>query len=287
MEKKKNSGKNSLAEERIPVILLNRINEDPKYQTYFRQIPSMENNNLLEPFKQQWKRELVFRNTVATCTIKPSDVYYTTPCGKKLRSVPDIRKYLRDSSSTLELQNFSFVKARIGGPNELKTVQNAKYENFVKRGIPKQMDKRRWKVVQPAVQQFISGSTKMKSSVTSENHKNEDPSSGISISLGDQGKFAQSEINDPIFEKRMENLVCMPVQIIDIPPETDDSNSRLPLNCEQKWESERILSVQHMMRGSEPYTILSSVFPFLSVTDLEQCKKVCKFWKTVGSSDFL
>ena len=71
---------------------------------------------ILEALEAGWKRELVYRKTqngevLTSNKQRAADVYYYTPCGKKLRSMPNILGYLASADITdLDQSNFSFAK---------------------------------------------------------------------------------------------------------------------------------------------------------------------------------
>ncbi|XP_046453160.1 uncharacterized protein LOC124200857 isoform X4 [Daphnia pulex] len=69
---------------------------------------------LKEPFKKGWKREVVYRAIVDEQWRNKCDIYYFSPDGKKLRSMPEISKYLNQSNSCFSIKNFSFFKEPIG-----------------------------------------------------------------------------------------------------------------------------------------------------------------------------
>ncbi|XP_062595488.1 uncharacterized protein LOC134256839 [Saccostrea cucullata] len=77
---------------------------------------------LLKPFKEGWRREVVFRSTYTPVTKHgamksiPADVYYHPPEGRKLRSMVDITKYLVMTNSDLTIDNFSFLRKPILEP---------------------------------------------------------------------------------------------------------------------------------------------------------------------------
>ncbi|CAM1325457.1 Uncharacterised protein PB.831, partial [Pycnogonum litorale] len=80
------------------------------------------------PFKSGWKREVVYR---AMSVDSPSgrrmaDVYYYSPGGKKLRSMPEISNYLsKNTCGNLTSNNFTFFKDPIYKP-PAEFVRNAK-----------------------------------------------------------------------------------------------------------------------------------------------------------------
>ncbi|XP_046440355.1 uncharacterized protein LOC124191273 [Daphnia pulex] len=80
---------------------------------------------LKEPFKEGWKREIVYRtnsNSKILC-----DVYYHSPEGKKLRSGPEISNHLNEISSRLTLEHFTFFRDLIGvGSQEIVRKANPK-----------------------------------------------------------------------------------------------------------------------------------------------------------------
>ncbi|KAF2880707.1 hypothetical protein ILUMI_25467 [Ignelater luminosus] len=76
-----------------------------------------------KPFEKGWKRELVIRS-VSHGKTKAYDVYYISPCGKRLRSRKDIEPFLTDSK--LSIDDFSFHKELVGiGNPDLEIFRHA------------------------------------------------------------------------------------------------------------------------------------------------------------------
>ncbi|KAJ8308611.1 hypothetical protein KUTeg_013485 [Tegillarca granosa] len=103
----------------------------------FKKLPASSKFNNLDlekvtlPFKHGWRRELVLRNTFEEYTksghkkqVIPGDIYYYTPDGKKLRSMPQIIEFLETSKSPFTRENFTFFKQPISEP-PYETVRNA------------------------------------------------------------------------------------------------------------------------------------------------------------------
>lgn len=69
----------------------------------------------LKPFEKGWKRELVIRAVSHLKNSRQCDVYYISPCGKKLRSRKEIESFLTDTK--LCINDFSFHKDLVGVNN--------------------------------------------------------------------------------------------------------------------------------------------------------------------------
>lgn len=127
----------NLSDLQVPVVLLERVDQNPKYQRFFQlSSPDIDQDLLLEPFRQRWTRELVYRSIVShpASDVPAADVYYTSPSGKKLRSRIEIDKYLRQNnlSSVLSVKNFSFAKLLIEKKTGLETTRQAHLKGFAK-----------------------------------------------------------------------------------------------------------------------------------------------------------
>ena len=81
---------------------------------------------LKEPFKDGWRREVVYRATVQPGAKTLCDVYYYTPDGKKLRSGREVADYLRKHSSPYTSEHFTFFKAPIGMDTQFEILRDAK-----------------------------------------------------------------------------------------------------------------------------------------------------------------
>ncbi|XP_053376690.1 uncharacterized protein LOC123526360 [Mercenaria mercenaria] len=84
-----------------------------------------ESERYKEPFKQGWKRELVFRGAYCESSVKTqADTYYFPPSkGPKLRSMVQISDWLATHDTTLTTDNFTFMRRAIGVDGEV--VRNA------------------------------------------------------------------------------------------------------------------------------------------------------------------
>lgn len=82
-------------------VVLNRIQEP--FEVYNNVGDNyQETLMLIKPLHIGWKKEFFRRQTGKASGLGKivGDVYYFAPCGKKLRSMVDIRKYLAEYSST-------------------------------------------------------------------------------------------------------------------------------------------------------------------------------------------
>ncbi|XP_064483818.1 uncharacterized protein LOC135396654 isoform X2 [Ornithodoros turicata] len=90
---------------------------------------SQNKDPLLKPFEHGFKREIVLRSDSAT---RGRDVYYISPKGKKLRSMPDVFSYLRKRGGTeLREVNFTFCTCPIYNP-PYEVVRQAKPRSMLK-----------------------------------------------------------------------------------------------------------------------------------------------------------
>jgi len=97
-------------------------NNEPKVAKRIKQGSPM----LLEPFKNGWRREVVYRATVDPGTKTLCDVYYYAPDGKKLRSGREVAMHLQKVNSHLSIDNFAFFKDPIGIDSNQELVRSAK-----------------------------------------------------------------------------------------------------------------------------------------------------------------
>lgn len=81
---------------------------------------------LKEPFKEGWRREVVYRATVDPGTKTLCDVYYYTPDGKKLRSGREVSDYLDKTDTNFSVENFTFFKEPIGMDSSQEILRYAK-----------------------------------------------------------------------------------------------------------------------------------------------------------------
>lgn len=101
-----------------------------------------------EPFKQGWKRELVFRGAYSENSGKTqADTYYFPPTGPKLRSMVQINEWLNSHETTLTPENFTFMRRAIGVEGEM--VRNAS-QSRGKAVIEAAHKKRRMKAIKDA-----------------------------------------------------------------------------------------------------------------------------------------
>lgn len=81
---------------------------------------------LKAPFKDGWRREVVYRATVDPGTKTLCDVYYYAPDGKKLRSGREVSEYLDKTVSPYTVENFTFFKEPIGMDAQQEMLRHAK-----------------------------------------------------------------------------------------------------------------------------------------------------------------
>ncbi|XP_033733771.1 uncharacterized protein LOC117322915 [Pecten maximus] len=91
---------------------------------------NFDEEKVLLPLKQGWRREVVIRNvfdkftSVGGLKQTPADVYYHPPKGKKLRSMKEIVDYLKTTGSPFTEDNFSLLRRPISEP-PYEVVRNA------------------------------------------------------------------------------------------------------------------------------------------------------------------
>ncbi|XP_046846146.1 bromodomain adjacent to zinc finger domain protein 2B-like isoform X2 [Xenia sp. Carnegie-2017] len=68
------------------------------------------------PLEKGWRRQTKLRQTSSGSGTLRGDVYYFAPCGKKIRTYPDVKKYIEKNGITdLDLTHFSFsMKLHLG-----------------------------------------------------------------------------------------------------------------------------------------------------------------------------
>lgn len=113
-----------------PVVVIRRVNDINNDSFYRTDINDKDALLWRLPFCYNWKRELVIRSVQTNQNQShSSDVYYIAPNGRKLRSLPEIEKYLQENKTIhgVSKHNFTFLRKLIDVKNsKFETIRNAR-----------------------------------------------------------------------------------------------------------------------------------------------------------------